>query len=94
MTGFELPPEYPRVWGVQVGKVRNQKVKVTGGLDVNDNNIAITTTMMDLEEAFSDSDTESDNGEEFAAENGLRPTPTTRGDTVQRGGSVQLHGAG
>ena len=51
-----------------MGKVKTGEAKVTGVLGAKDDNAATMTMMTDSEEAFSDSDTGSDNREDFYAE--------------------------
>ena len=75
MAGLGLPPKYPRVWGIQIGKAEGGEAKVTGLLDSKDDDTATTAMMTDAEEMFSDSDEESDDGEDYAAENTPRPPP-------------------
>ena len=60
---------------MQVGKVKGE-VRVTGVLDedARDDNIATTTMMTDTEEMGFDSDAESEDGEDFAAEKNAAPT--------------------
>ena len=75
MAGLGLPPEHPRVWGIQVGRVKGGEAKVSGLLDLKDDDTATTAMLTDAEDAFTDSDTESDDGEDYAAENSPRPPP-------------------
>ena len=75
MAGLGLPPEYPRVWGIQIGRVEGGEAKVEAVLDCKDDETATTAMMTDTEEQMWDSDVESDDGEDFAAENAPRPPP-------------------
>ena len=91
MPGLGLPPEYPRVWGIQVGKIKGE-VRVTGVLDkgVRDDDTATTTMMTDAEEMGLGSDAESEDGEDFAAENAPRPPP----GTIMYGGDGESNATG
>ena len=61
-----------------MGKVKGEP-KVEGFLDQDweDDGTATTTMLTDVDEMFSDSDAESEEGEDFAAENAPRPPPET-----------------
>ena len=61
-----------------MGKVKGE-TKVGGLLheELEDDGTATTAMLTDVDEMFSDSDAESDEGEDFAAENAPRPPPET-----------------
>ena len=61
-----------------MGKVKGEP-KVEGLLDEDfeDDGTATTAMLTDVEEMFSDSDAEAEDGEDFAAENAPRPPPET-----------------
>ena len=50
-----------------MGKVRNEEVKVTGIIDANADDTVTMVMTTDLEETLSNSNAESDNGEDFTA---------------------------
>ena len=76
---------------MQVGKVKGE-VRVTGVLDedARDDNIATTTMMTDTEEMGFDSDAESEDGADFAAEKTPRPPPYT----IMYGGDGESNATG
>mgnify|MGYP000930013166 CR=1 FL=1 len=84
MAGLGLPPECPRVWGMQVGRLRDGEAKGGEVLDYSDGDAATTALTTDAEFTY-DSDTETEDDKAFAAENAPRPPPAPpSGDRTPR----------